>query len=59
MEKTKEQSQNMCIAFVDLSKALDTVNRDFLFKILRKLGCPPKVVRLILKFILVSMLMES
>ena len=47
MEKTREQRQNMYIVFVDFTKAFDTVNRDFLFKILGKLGCPPKFIRLI------------
>ena len=46
MEKTREQRQNMYIVFVDFTKAFDTVNRDFLFKILGKLGCPPKFIRL-------------
>ena len=47
MEKTKEQRQHMYIVFVDFTKAFDTVNRDFLFKILAKLGCPPKFIRVI------------
>ena len=47
MEKTKEQRQNLYIVFVDFTKAFDTVNREFLFKILGKLGCPPKFTRLI------------
>ena len=47
MEKTKEQHQNLYIVFVDFTKAFDTVNREFLFKILGKLGCPPKFTRLI------------
>ena len=47
MEKTKEQRRNMYIVFVDFTKAFDTVNRDFLFKILAKIGCPPKFIRLI------------
>ena len=37
----------MYIVFVDITKAFDTVNRELLFKILGKLGCPPKFVRLI------------
>ena len=47
MEKTKEQRQNLYMVFVDFTKAFDTVNREFLFKILGKLGCPPKFIRLI------------
>eukprot|EP00795_Rhopilema_esculentum_P010044 gene10044-biopygen12706 len=47
MEKAREQRQNMYIVFVDFTKAFDTVNRDFLFQILGKLGCPPEFIRLI------------
>ena len=36
MEKTSEQRQHMYIVFVDFIKAFDTVNREFLFKILGK-----------------------
>ena len=38
MEKTIEQRQNLYMVFVDFTKAFDTVNREFLFKILGKLG---------------------
>ena len=37
------------VAFVDFVKAFDTVNRELLFIILRKLGCPPKFIRIIKK----------
>ena len=37
------------IAFMDFVKAFDTVNRELLFIILRKLGCPPKFIRIIKK----------
>ena len=39
----------MCLhaVFVDLTKALDTVNREALWAILRKLGCPAKFTTLI------------
>ena len=47
MEKTSEQRQHMYIVFVDFIKSFDTVNREFLFKILGKLGCPPKFIRLV------------
>ena len=47
IEKTKEQRQQMYIVFVDFTKAFDTVNREFLFKILGKLGCPSKFIRLV------------
>ena len=47
MEKTREQRRNMYIVFVDFTKAFDTVNRELLYLILSKLGCPPKFIRLI------------
>ena len=39
----------MYIAFVDFTKAFDTVNRDLLYGILGRLGCPAKFVRIIKK----------
>ena len=39
----------MIVAFVDFVKAFDTVNRELLFIIPRKLGCPPKFIRIIKK----------
>ena len=36
--------------FVDLTKAFDTVNRSALWKILRKIGCPNKLVDIIRSF---------
>ena len=38
------------IAFIDLTKALDLVSRDDLFKVLPKIGCPPKLQSLIESF---------
>ena len=38
------------IAFIDLTKAFDLVNRDVLFKVLLKIGCPPKLHRMIESF---------
>jgi len=39
-EKCREQSRDLYLAFVDLTKAFDTVNRELLWQILRKFGCP-------------------
>lgn len=47
MEKSREQHRHLYIAFIDFTKAFDTVNRPLLFKILVKIGCPPKLVKLI------------
>ena len=41
-EKCGEQNMGLYAAFVDLSKAFDTVSRDGLLKIRARLGCPPK-----------------
>ena len=45
-EKCREQHQDLFLAFVDLTKAFDTVNRnrDLLWNILRKFGCPPTFI---------------
>ncbi|XP_035663411.1 uncharacterized protein LOC118407100 [Branchiostoma floridae] len=49
-EKCREQRQPLYIAFIDLTKAFDLVNRDGLFKTLAKIGCPPKLLRMIQSF---------
>ena len=46
-EKCREQRKSLHIAFVDLTKAFDTVSREGLFAILQKIGCPPKLLKLI------------
>ena len=43
-EKSREQERNLCMAFIDLSKAFDTVNRDLLWLVLGRFGCPDKFV---------------
>jgi len=35
-EKCREQSHDLYLAFIDLTKAFDTVNRELLWQILRK-----------------------
>ena len=42
-EKCSEQNLGIYAAFVDLTKAFDTVSRDGLWKILLHLVCPPKI----------------
>ena len=39
-EKCREQNMALYAAFIDLTKAFNTVSRDVLWKILTKLGCP-------------------
>ena len=46
-EKCREQHQDLYLAFVDLTKAFDTVNRDLLWNILRKFGCPPTFIAIL------------
>ena len=38
------------IAFIDLTQAFDLVSRDGLFKVLPKIGCPPKLQSMIESF---------
>ncbi|KAG6934532.1 hypothetical protein G0U57_016975, partial [Chelydra serpentina] len=40
----------LLLAFIDLTKAFDLVNRDGPFKILAKIGCPPKLLSVIQSF---------
>jgi len=38
------------IAFIDLTKAFDTVNRDLLWQVLSKFGCPPHFLSILREF---------
>jgi hypothetical protein len=49
-EKSREQNRPLFIAFIDLTKAFDLVSRDGLFKILEKIGCPQKLLNIIVSF---------
>lgn len=49
-EKSREQQKPLHIAFVDLTKAFDLVNRNALFQVLEKVGCPPRLLKLITSF---------
>ena len=49
-EKYCEQHLDLYLAFVDLTKAFDTVNRDLLWNILRKFGCPPIFIAILQQF---------
>ena len=49
-EKSREQHMPLYIAFIDLTKAFDLVSRDGLFKVLPKIGCPPKLQSMIETF---------
>ena len=49
-ENCRDQHQDLYLAFVDLTKAFDTVNRDLLWNILRKFGCPPTFIAILQQF---------
>ena len=49
-EKSREQRQPLYLAFVDLTKAFDLVDRTSLFTVLAKAGCPPTLLALIQSF---------
>ena len=46
-EKCTEQNMGLYAAFIDLTKAFDTVSREGLWKVLMKLGCPPKFLEIL------------
>ena len=41
-KKCQEQTVDLYMPFVDITKAFDTVSRDGLWKIMAKFGCPPR-----------------
>ena len=46
-EKCREQQQLLYLSLIDLTKAFDLVSRTGLFKLLEKIGCPPKLLSII------------
>ncbi|XP_076043737.1 uncharacterized protein LOC143026842 [Oratosquilla oratoria] len=48
--KCREQRRSLYIAFIDLTKAFDLVSRQGLFTLLQRIGCPPKLLRMISSF---------
>ena len=49
-EKCREQGQPLYMMFIDLTKAFDLVSRKGLFDVLKKIGCPPKLLSMIVSF---------
>ncbi len=49
-EKCREQRQTPYIAFIDLTKAFDLVSREGLFTLLHRIGCPPKLLKMVTSF---------
>ena len=46
-EKSREQHQNLFVAFIDLSKAFDSVDRTLLWKVLQQCGCTKQFTKLL------------
>ena len=46
-DKCRKHNMGLYAAFVDLTKAFDTVSLDGLWKILARLGCPPKFLTIL------------
>lgn len=46
-EKCREKNQPLYALFVDFTKAFDSVDRDALWTVLGKLGCPPKFINIV------------
>ena len=46
-EKCREQLKPLYIAFIDLTKAFDSVSRELLWKVLFICGCPAKYIRIL------------
>ena len=49
-EKCREQRRPIYLAFEDLTKAFDLVSRGGLFALLKTIGCPPKLLSMIVSF---------
>ena len=49
-EKCREQHRDLCMTFIDLTKAFDSVHREGLWKVLKKIGCPDKFVSIVRSF---------
>ncbi|XP_043562378.1 mucin-6-like, partial [Chiloscyllium plagiosum] len=49
-EKGSEQKMSLYVAFIDLTKAFDLVSKNYLFKVLLKIDCPPKLLSMIESF---------
>ena len=50
VQKCIQQNMDLVVVFIGLTKSFNTVNREALWVILSKLGCPTKVVNLIRQF---------
>ena len=48
-EKCREQNKGLYVSFVDLTKAFDTVSRKGMWQIMERLGCPPRVLNMVIQ----------
>ena len=48
-EKCIEQNKPLYLTFVDLTKAFDSVSRSGMWKILERLGCPPRFMSMVIQ----------
>jgi hypothetical protein len=46
-EKCREQQEELYLIFIDLTKAFDSVNREGLWLVLQRIGCPEKFIKLV------------
>ena len=49
-EKCREQNQHFYSVFFDLTKAFDSVDRNLLWSLLERIGCPPNFIRIVRSF---------
>ncbi|KAI5748494.1 hypothetical protein M8J77_026153 [Diaphorina citri] len=49
VEKALEQNTGISIAFIDIRKAFDSVNREALFQLLQHMNCPPNTLTILRK----------
>ena len=49
-EKCREQGMPLYVAFIDLTKSFNLVSRKGLFRLLEKIGCPPKLRSMVVSF---------
>lgn len=49
-EKSREQRKQLYLAFINLTKAFDFVSRSGLFQLVKRIGCPPKLLCILKSF---------
>ena len=49
-EKCQKQNKDLNMTFVDLTKAFDTVIRDWLWNLMAKISCPPIFIAMVQQF---------